>query len=127
MSYTPDGLVDATKGARDAGPGQPASAATTAASITRINERLEERLRLFGAGLTAFYWLLGDHDMLAVVEANSDVEVAGVVLWLAAQAGVTTTTMRAYDLNTIGAGNVAAGASVASILYRCYADLPEGD
>lgn len=90
--------------------------------ILGINERLDQKLGPFNGGVTEFLWTLGTYDMVAIVEADSDVSVAGVALWLAREHGVRTTTMRAYNSNEIGLGSAPAQGTVAGVLYRCYAD-----
>ena len=50
-----------------------------------------------GAQLKDFYLCMGDHDIVAIVEAPSDETMAKFVLSLAGVGAVRTTTLKAFD------------------------------
>lgn len=58
-----------------------------------FNEFVEEK----GARVVAQYWTIGSHDGVFVLEAPSDEVAASVLLHLAADGNVRTTTLRAFD------------------------------
>jgi uncharacterized protein with GYD domain len=51
----------------------------------------------FGARIKDFYLCLGTHDIIAIVEAESDDAMAKFALSLASVGAVRTTTLRAFD------------------------------
>jgi uncharacterized protein with GYD domain len=97
-------------------------------ALTSLAERLSDRLAQFNAGVISIHWTLGPYDLVAVVEADSDVVIAGVVLYLAQSEGVQTTTMRGFQAGEMGgrpAQGVVAEAkgqpeTVAEVNYRCH-------
>jgi len=94
--------------------------------ILGVKRALEDQLANFNGGVPQFLCTLGVHDMVAIVEADSDISVAGVALWLAREQGVHTTTMRAYNSADIGSGTTPAALTVTDVLYRCYAGADDG-
>jgi uncharacterized protein with GYD domain len=98
-------------------------------ALTAVGDRLSDQLAQFNAGLVSLHWTLGPYDMVAVVEADSDVVVAGVVLYLAQREGLQTTTMRAFQAEEMGRSGPAEpateqaparGETVAEVNYRCH-------
>jgi uncharacterized protein with GYD domain len=99
-------------------------------ALTGLGERLADRLAQFNAGIISLHWTLGPYDMVAVVEADSDAVIAGVVLYLAQSEGVQSTTMRGFQAEEMGGGEAAGegvvaetsrrGETVAEVNYRCH-------
>ena len=50
-----------------------------------------------GIRIEALYWTLGDHDIVAVVDAPDDATLAASLLELAGAGNVRTKTLRAFD------------------------------
>ncbi|MDQ3678653.1 MAG: GYD domain-containing protein, partial [Actinomycetota bacterium] len=50
-----------------------------------------------GVRLTQVYWTLGEHDLVAIAEADDEETMAAATLMLASQGNVRTTTMRALS------------------------------
>jgi uncharacterized protein with GYD domain len=50
-----------------------------------------------GVRIESLYWCLGDHDIVAVVQAPDDATLAGSLLQLAGAGNVRTKTLRAFD------------------------------
>ena len=71
-----------------------------------IPARIDEGLKAFesmGGKVTSFHVTMGPYDYVAVGEAPSDEVVAGFALGLASRGFVTTTTMKAFTPQEIGA------------------------
>jgi len=63
--------------------------------VTR-GEQLAESL---GASLKEIYWTLGEHDLVAILEAPDDETATAFLLSLGGQGNVRTKTLRAFDRN----------------------------
>ena len=50
-----------------------------------------------GVRIEALYWTLGDHDIVAVVDAPDDAALGAALLQLAGSGNLRTTTLRAFD------------------------------
>lgn len=50
-----------------------------------------------GVRIEALYWTLGDHDIVAVIEAPDDATMAASLLQLASAGNVRSKTLRAFD------------------------------
>jgi uncharacterized protein with GYD domain len=61
--------------------------------VTR-GEQLAERL---GASVKEVYWTLGEHDIVAILEAPDDETATAFLLSLGAQGNVRTKTLRAFN------------------------------
>jgi len=71
-----------------------------------IPERINEGIRAFesmGGSMSSFHATMGPYDYVAVGEAPADEVAAGFALALASRGFVTTTTMKAFTLQEIGA------------------------
>ena len=47
--------------------------------------------------IEAVYWTLGDHDLVAVIDAPDDATIAAALLQVAAAGNIRTKTLRAFD------------------------------
>lgn len=56
-----------------------------------------------GVRLTQVYWTLGEHDLVAIAEADDEETMAAATLLLASQGNVRTTTMRALSTDEMRA------------------------
>ena len=56
-----------------------------------------------GVRLTHVYWTLGEHDLVAIAEADDEETMAAATLMLASQGNVRTTTMRALSTDEMRA------------------------
>lgn len=56
-----------------------------------------------GVRLTSVYWTLGEHDIIAVAEADDEESMAAATLSLGAQGNLRTTTMRALTADEMRA------------------------
>lgn len=71
-----------------------------------IPARIDEGIKAFermGGSLSSFHVTMGPYDYVGVGEAPSDEVVAGFALALASRGFVTTTTMKAFTRQEIGA------------------------
>ena len=50
-----------------------------------------------GVSIEAVYWTLGDHDLVAVINAPDDATLAAGLLQVAAAGNIRTKTLRAFD------------------------------
>ncbi len=50
-----------------------------------------------GVQIEALYWTLGDHDIVAVINAPDDATLAAALLQVAAAGNIRTKTLRAFD------------------------------
>jgi uncharacterized protein with GYD domain len=55
----------------------------------------------YGVKFTSIHWTVGPYDIVAVVEADDDEGATAALLALGAQGNVRSTTMRAYDGDTM--------------------------
>jgi uncharacterized protein with GYD domain len=60
-------------------------------------EAAEQQFEELGVRFIDVYWCLGEHDIVAVVEAPDDETVTATLLALGAQGNVRTKTMRAFS------------------------------
>jgi uncharacterized protein with GYD domain len=60
-------------------------------------EASRDRFEQMGVRLTQVYWTLGEHDIVAVAEADDDETMAAATLALGSQGNLRTTTMRAFS------------------------------
>ena len=58
-------------------------------------EASRARFEQMGVRLTQVYWTLGEHDIVAIAEADDEETMAAATLALASQGNLRTTTMRA--------------------------------
>ena len=56
-----------------------------------------ESFEQMGVRLTQVYWTLGEHDLVAIAEADDEETMAAATLMLASQGNLRTTTMRALS------------------------------
>jgi uncharacterized protein with GYD domain len=50
-----------------------------------------------GVRIETIYWTLGDHDLVAVIDAPDDATIAAALLQVAAAGNIRTKTLRAFD------------------------------
>jgi uncharacterized protein with GYD domain len=60
-------------------------------------EAARTRFEEMGVRLTQVYWTVGEHDLVAVAEADDGETMAAAMLMLASQGNLRTTTMRALS------------------------------
>jgi uncharacterized protein with GYD domain len=60
-------------------------------------EASRARFEQMGVRLTQVYWTLGEHDIVAIAEADDEETMAAATLALASQGNLRTTTMRAFS------------------------------
>jgi uncharacterized protein with GYD domain len=60
-------------------------------------DQFHEKARLRGVRVVAQYWTTGSHDGVLILEAPSDEVAASLLLTLAAEGNVRTTTLRAFN------------------------------
>lgn len=60
-------------------------------------EAAQEQFAQMGVSFEDVYWTLGDHDIVAVMEAPDDETAAAALLRLGSQGNVRTKTMRAFS------------------------------
>jgi uncharacterized protein with GYD domain len=107
---------------------KPKKSDPTGSALVALKDTLDGTLAKFNAGLVSIYWTLGAYDVHAVVDADSDVTVAGVALYLGQTQGVRTTTMRAFDVADmapdpqapITGPKTTEPETVADVNYRCH-------
>jgi uncharacterized protein with GYD domain len=115
MSWTEDGLATLRAESKDL---------ASADADKGLGERMNEQLTPLGGSVTSFFTTLGDaYDMVAVVQANEDVVVSGLAMWLTDARGVMTTVMRATDPNDQDPFTGGNASTLSGILYRCYSDV----
>ncbi len=66
-------------------------------------EASRARFEQMGVRLTQTYWTLGEHDIVAVAEADDEETMAAATLTLASQGNLRTTTMRALTADEMRA------------------------
>jgi uncharacterized protein with GYD domain len=66
-------------------------------------EAARGRFEELGVQLTHVYWTLGEHDIIAVAEADDEESMAAATLTLASQGNLRTTTMRALTTDEMRA------------------------
>ena len=69
-------------------------------NITDSPERLEKAqaaIEAAGGKMTAFYMTLGRYDMVAVMDAPNDAVFARILLAIAAQGGIRSETLKAFN------------------------------
>jgi uncharacterized protein with GYD domain len=102
---------------------------TTGDAFLALREELNNQLEKQNAALESFYWTLGPYDMHAIVDAPSEIVVAGVALYLGQTQGVRTMTTRAFDVDEMARGRQPADdiealapgeLTVADANYRCH-------
>jgi uncharacterized protein with GYD domain len=81
--FTPDGAKDIRDSIKRAG------------RIRQANARV-------GFKIQQVYWLQGDYDMIAIVEAPSEEAMMGAMLNVVSAGNVSSTTMRAFDSTEMG-------------------------
>ena len=59
-------------------------------------EAADSQMRSMGVEFKQIYWTLGDHDIVAVIEAPDDQALAASLLTVAGQGNIRTTTLRAF-------------------------------
>ena len=60
-------------------------------------EAAENQFQGLGVRFTNIWWTLGAHDMVTTIEAPDDETLAAVLLSVAAQGNIRTTTLRAFN------------------------------
>ena len=50
-----------------------------------------------GVRIEAVYWTLGEHDLVAIIDAPDDATIAAALLQVAAAGNIRTKTLRAFD------------------------------
>ncbi len=71
-------------------------------SANRVNQA-RAAFQQKGVTIETIYWTLGTHDIIAVMTAPDGETLAAVLLQLAGQGNVRTTTLRAFDEAEFGA------------------------
>lgn len=66
-------------------------------------EASRDSFEQLGVSLTQVYWTLGEHDLVAIAEADDEETMAAATLMLASQGNVRTTTMRALSTDEMRA------------------------
>ena len=66
-------------------------------------EAAKTRFEEMGVRLTQVYWTVGEHDLVAVVEADDGETMAAAMLMLASQGNLRTKTMRALSADEMRA------------------------
>ena len=66
-------------------------------AIALACEASRARFEQMGVRLTQVYWTLGEHDIIAVAEADDEETMAAATLTLVSQGNLRTTTMRALS------------------------------
>lgn len=66
-------------------------------------EAARGRFEEMGVRLTHVYWTLGEHDIIAVAEADDEESMAAATLTLASQGNLRTTTVRALTTDEMRA------------------------
>ncbi len=66
-------------------------------------EASRDSFEQLGVRLTQVYWTLGEHDLVAIAEADDEETMAAATLMLASQGNVRTTTMRALSTDEMRA------------------------
>lgn len=66
-------------------------------------ESSRSQFEQMGVRLTQVYWTIGEHDLVAVAEADDGETMAAAMLMLASQGNVRTTTMRALSADEMRA------------------------
>lgn len=66
-------------------------------------ESSRDQFEQMGVRLKQVYWTLGEHDLVAVAEADDGETMAAAMLMLASQGNVRTTTMRALSADEMRA------------------------
>lgn len=66
-------------------------------SVDRYEAAAEQWDKQLGVRITDFYWTIGEHDMVAVVEAPDDESATAALLQLGSLGNVRTKTMRAFS------------------------------
>ncbi len=66
-------------------------------------EASRDRFEQMGVRLTHVYWTLGEHDIVAIAEADDEETMAAATLTLASQGNLRTTTMRALSADEMRA------------------------
>jgi uncharacterized protein with GYD domain len=67
------------------------------------------QLERMGVTLKEFYWTLGNHDMVSIVDAPDAETLAAAVLAVASQGAIRTTTLRALSADEMRAAIAKAG------------------
>ena len=66
-------------------------------SVDRYEAAAEQWDKQLGVRITDIYWTIGEHDMVAVVEAPDDESATAALLQLGSLGNVRTKTMRAFS------------------------------
>jgi uncharacterized protein with GYD domain len=66
-------------------------------TLHRVDSAFELGVSKYGVGLEKIYWTLGAHDLVAILEAPDDESVSALLLELASEGNVRSTTLRAFD------------------------------
>lgn len=64
---------------------------------TARSERFREIAAQFGVKVKDIYWLMGEYDVVNIVEADDEIMVSALLLELGSWGNVSTTTFRAYS------------------------------
>ena len=64
---------------------------------TRRWDRFKEIAAGYGVRVREIYWLMGEYDVMNIVESEDEKSVSALMLELGAWGNVSTTTIRAYD------------------------------
>ena len=64
---------------------------------TKRADAVKELAKKFGATMTQIFWTLGQHDVVAIIEAPDDASVTAFALALGAAGNVRTQTLRAFS------------------------------
>lgn len=64
---------------------------------------VEEAAGRFGAKMTQLYWTLGQHDLVAVIDAPDDASATAFALSIGMAGNIRTTTLRAFSRDEMNA------------------------
>ena len=64
--------------------------------------KAEEAMGKLGVKFKDFYWTVGQHDMVSIVEAQDSESLAAALLMIASQGNIRTTTLRAFNREEMG-------------------------
>ena len=64
---------------------------------------VEEAAGRFGAKMTQLYWTLGQHDLVAVIDAPDDAAATAFALSIGMAGNIRTTTLRAFSRDEMNA------------------------
>ncbi len=73
----------------------------TARDTVHRREQADALAQKYGAKIEQSYWTVGPYDLVVVVEAPDDESATAMLLELSSEGNLRTTTLRAYDFDTM--------------------------